>query len=215
MKLGCCLCGRRQPSSEELLGEKESNTPVAPRKHQRTTSRSWCGCCVSGVFRVLATAICLMVYHLTQMTIYLPAMTQENCMPNMDMVIPDVRPKTDPAEPNNNLIIKHTVHKKLDETNSTSQYAAALQVLADETIRAQVDPVAQVYNANATQVDFYPQVEYLGILIDAGRHYFPIDWLKQLIVYLHRLRFNMIHLRLTDDQAVNLRCIILNLRRWR
>ena len=56
-----------------------------------------------------------------------------------------------------------------------------------------------------TKVPFEPQVEYLGVLLDGGRHYFPIPWLKRLIVYLHRLRFNLIHFHLTDDQAFNVR----------
>lgn len=46
-----------------------------------------------------------------------------------------------------------------------------------------------------------PKVKYLGVLIDAGRHYFPIMWLKDLIDTLHRMKFNLIHFRLTDDQA--------------
>jgi hypothetical protein len=50
-----------------------------------------------------------------------------------------------------------------------------------------------------------PQVQYLGVLIDAGRHYFPISWLKDLIDILHRMQFNFIHFRLTDDQAFNVR----------
>lgn len=41
----------------------------------------------------------------------------------------------------------------------------------------------------------------LGILIDAGRHYFSIDWLKRLVDVLAALQYNLIHLRLTDDQA--------------
>ena len=50
-----------------------------------------------------------------------------------------------------------------------------------------------------------PQVQYLGVLVDAGRHYFPISWLKNLIDILHRMKFNLIHFRLTDDQAFNVR----------
>ena len=49
-------------------------------------------------------------------------------------------------------------------------------------------------------IEFEPQVEYLGVMVDAARNYFPIPWLKRLIVYLHKLRYNMIHLRLTDDE---------------
>ena len=51
---------------------------------------------------------------------------------------------------------------------------------------------------------FHPKVQYLGVLIDAGRHYFPISWLKDTIDVLYRMKFNFIHFRLTDDQAFNI-----------
>jgi len=41
----------------------------------------------------------------------------------------------------------------------------------------------------------------LGILVDAGRHYFPLPWLKRLVDVLAVLQYNLIHFRLTDDQA--------------
>jgi hypothetical protein len=50
----------------------------------------------------------------------------------------------------------------------------------------------------------YPTTRYLGVLIDAGRHYFPISWLKDLLDVLQRMNYNFIHLRLTDDQAFNI-----------
>lgn len=52
---------------------------------------------------------------------------------------------------------------------------------------------------------YSPKVKYLGVLIDAGRHYFPIAWLKDLIDTLHRMHYNFIHFRLTDDQTFNIR----------
>ena len=50
------------------------------------------------------------------------------------------------------------------------------------------------------QMEHKPQLEYLGVMIDAGRHYFPILWLKKVIVYLSKMRYNMILFRLTDDE---------------
>lgn len=45
-----------------------------------------------------------------------------------------------------------------------------------------------------------------GVLVDAARHYFPMDWLYRLVDVLEVLGFDLIHFRLTDDQsfAVNL-----------
>lgn len=83
----------------------------------------------------------------------------------------------------------------------------AMKQLHDTTKRTLLDPLAEhnhMVGNQSNRVSFKPQVKYLGVLIDAGRHYFPIPWLKRLIHYLYRLRFNMIHFRLTDDQAFSL-----------
>ena len=43
--------------------------------------------------------------------------------------------------------------------------------------------------------------KHVGIMVDAGRHYFPIPWLEALLHYMAGLGYNWLHLRLTDDQA--------------
>lgn len=63
---------------------------------------------------------------------------------------------------------------------------------------------ATVKDLRPTTFPFHPQVQYLGVLIDAGRHYFPMDWLKDLVDTLARMHYNFIHFRLTDDQAFNI-----------
>lgn len=57
--------------------------------------------------------------------------------------------------------------------------------------------------AASSTLPFKPAVPYLGVLVDAGRHYFPIPWLEKLIDRLSDMHYNLIHLRLTDDQAFN------------
>lgn len=51
---------------------------------------------------------------------------------------------------------------------------------------------------------FFPplpsSLNYLGVMIDAGRHYFPPRWLHQQLQHFHSLGYNYIHFRLTDDQ---------------
>ena len=102
-------------------------------------------------------------------------------------------------------------HLENDEA-AIERYNAALILLQNDTLRDRVDPLndnsnneaATTTNATRTRVPFRPKVKYLGVLVDAGRSYLPIPWLKRLIVYLHRLRYNMIHFRLSDDQAFNL-----------
>ena len=45
-----------------------------------------------------------------------------------------------------------------------------------------------------------PSLDYLGVLIDTGRHYFPLGWLYEHLRHLHNMGYNYIHFRLTDDQ---------------
>jgi hypothetical protein len=54
-------------------------------------------------------------------------------------------------------------------------------------------------------LNFTRSVPYLGVLIDAGRHYFEMDWLYQILDILHALQYNWVHFRLTDDQTFNLK----------
>jgi hypothetical protein len=66
------------------------------------------------------------------------------------------------------------------------------------------DPLLHPSNTSqATQLK--PATQYLGLLLDAGRHYFPVKWIYNLVDYLHLLGFNLLHFRLTDDQAFNVR----------
>jgi hypothetical protein len=54
-------------------------------------------------------------------------------------------------------------------------------------------------------LNFTRSFPYLGVMIDAGRHYFEIDWLYQILDILHALQYNWVHFRLTDDQTFNLK----------
>lgn len=48
-------------------------------------------------------------------------------------------------------------------------------------------------------------VPYLGALvIDAGRHYFSLEWLKQVVDRLVDMSYNLLHFCLTDDQTFNI-----------
>jgi len=55
------------------------------------------------------------------------------------------------------------------------------------------------------KLDITPSTEHLGVMVDVGRHYFPIYWLKVLVDFLEKLHFNMIHLRLTNDESFSVR----------
>jgi hypothetical protein len=42
---------------------------------------------------------------------------------------------------------------------------------------------------------------HMGILLDAARHFLPLEWLYGLVDFLAVLGYDMIHFRLTDDQS--------------
>ena len=68
------------------------------------------------------------------------------------------------------------------------------------------DPLGPQFNFSSFKpLNLTLRTEYLGVLLDAGRHYFSIDWLRRMIDMLSILQFNVIHFRLTDDQAFNVR----------
>lgn len=53
----------------------------------------------------------------------------------------------------------------------------------------------------AGTVDDYPRFGYRGFMLDVGRHYFPVAYLKQLIDMLALHNINYFHWHLTEDQG--------------
>ena len=109
---------------------------------------------------------------------------------------------------------KNTMYPKLERLNKEEQsrlrnlYEEAVIALRDPSVRESIDPLfitsPDTPLDQIQRIPFAPKVRYLGVMVDAGRHYFPISWWKHLIVYLYKLRYNVIHFRLTDDQTFNL-----------
>jgi hypothetical protein len=58
--------------------------------------------------------------------------------------------------------------------------------------------ISSLHSANLTN-----ELPHLGVLLDAGRHYFPVEWIKRMIDVLSIMNYNLIHFRLTDDQTFN------------
>ena len=47
----------------------------------------------------------------------------------------------------------------------------------------------------------YPRFDYRGFMVDVGRHYFPVSYLKQIIDMLALHNINYFHWHLTEDQG--------------
>jgi hypothetical protein len=58
--------------------------------------------------------------------------------------------------------------------------------------------ISSLHSTNLTN-----KLPHLGVLLDAGRHYFPVEWIKRMIDVLSIMNYNLIHFRLTDDQTFN------------
>ncbi|MFT3933422.1 MAG: beta-N-acetylhexosaminidase [Chitinophagaceae bacterium] len=47
----------------------------------------------------------------------------------------------------------------------------------------------------------YPRFAYRGLMLDAGRHFFPVDYVKKYIDYIALHKMNYFHWHLTEDQG--------------
>src|SRR5260221_9640337 len=61
-------------------------------------------------------------------------------------------------------------------------------------------------NNDKLQVPFvsvtdYPRFSYRGMHLDAGRHFFPVSFVKKYIDYLALHKMNYFHWHLTEDQG--------------
>lgn len=53
----------------------------------------------------------------------------------------------------------------------------------------------------AVRIEDYPRLSYRGTMLDVGRHYFPVAYLKQFIDLLALHNINTFHWHLTEDQG--------------
>ena len=50
-------------------------------------------------------------------------------------------------------------------------------------------------------IEDYPRFAYRGLMLDAGRHFFPVDFVKQYIDFIALHKMNTFHWHLTEDQG--------------
>ncbi len=53
----------------------------------------------------------------------------------------------------------------------------------------------------AVTIEDHPRFGYRGLMLDVGRHYMPVSFIKQMIDEMARLKFNRFHWHLTEDQG--------------
>jgi hexosaminidase len=72
-----------------------------------------------------------------------------------------------------------------------------LQTLAQLFIKS---PGAQAY-LPYLEIEDYPTYAYRGSLLDVGRYFYPVSFIKSYIDLMARYKFNTFHWHLTDDQG--------------
>ena len=90
-----------------------------------------------------------------------------------------------------------------DSTTTKTKTTGATARAVNENSNGEEEVDSNNPNDTTSSTEFiesYYQVEYLGILVDGGRHYFPIPWIKRLLKQMYYMKYNLLHLRLTDDQ---------------
>jgi Glycosyl hydrolase family 20, catalytic domain len=87
----------------------------------------------------------------------------------------------------------------------------ALEKLRSSTQWENMDPLMETVSVDELEKSLpfidWPksQLKYLGVTVDAGRNHFPVPWLKRLIVYLHKMNYNCLLLRLSDDERFSVK----------
>ncbi len=72
---------------------------------------------------------------------------------------------------------------------------------AFQTLRQLVDQDEKGYFIPYVQIRDQPRFPWRGLLIDVCRHFMPIDVLKRNIRAMNRVKLNVLHLHLTEDQG--------------
>ena len=60
---------------------------------------------------------------------------------------------------------------------------------------------ASSFNIPLVQIKDTPRYQYRGMMLDVGRHFFPVDFVKKYIDYLALHKMNYFHWHLTEDQG--------------
>jgi hexosaminidase len=53
----------------------------------------------------------------------------------------------------------------------------------------------------AVEITDHPRFRYRGLLLDVGRHFYPVEFIEKLLDLMAQYKLNMFHWHLTDDQG--------------
>ena len=87
--------------------------------------------------------------------------------------------------------------------------ASASLVDSDSAINRTASSADTAHQIDAALNHYHPQQQrqqreeqsfLLGVMVDAGRHEFSVDWIKAFMGHIHKMGFNTLHLTLANDQ---------------
>lgn len=79
-------------------------------------------------------------------------------------------------------------------------FQSLLQLMPTEIFSASVNPNLKLIIPECIIKD-NPRFEYRGVMLDVGRYFFPITYIKKLVDVLAINKMNTLHLHLTEDQG--------------
>ena len=79
-------------------------------------------------------------------------------------------------------------------------------IYAMETLLQLVNRDAQGFYIPAVTIADSPRFPWRGLMIDAGRHFMPVDVIKRNIDAMAAVKLNVLHFHLTEDQGFRIEC---------
>jgi hexosaminidase len=75
-----------------------------------------------------------------------------------------------------------------------------------ETLLQLLDADAQGYFIPCARIDDQPRFPWRGLLIDAGRHFMPVEVIKRNLDGMAAVKMNVLHWHLSEDQGFRVEC---------
>ncbi len=75
------------------------------------------------------------------------------------------------------------------------------QLLSSERFKNNKKVNNSVTQLDGLHIEDYPRYQWRGLMLDPARHFLPVDNVKKVIDQMGQLKFNTLHLHLSDDQG--------------
>ncbi len=98
-------------------------------------------------------------------------------------------------------------HLRIDSTNITLTAETELGAMHGmETILQLLDRNEKEFFLPAIEINDQPRFAWRGLMIDAGRHFIPLDMVKHNIDGMAMVKLNVLHWHLSEDQGFRIEC---------